>query len=129
MPKTNFEMVGDFFEKFDLPTYSAATKPHAIRDEDFQFRFQHILEEMTELIQGHRTGDVVEVADAIADIVYLAYGLGHMHSIPVDAVFAEVHRSNMLKVRSDGTGARKSKIDIVKPDGWKPPNVKRVLEG
>lgn len=127
---SNFRKVEEFFVKFGLPTVENYA-PHVPTPEAFLFRYGHIMEEMTELLQAYRKGDVMEMADALADILYLTYGTAHVCGIPVDDVFAEVHRANMQKERSTGAddprGKRSSGLDIVKPAGWKAPDVAGVL--
>ncbi len=136
--KTQFEMVGDFHRKFELPVTPAPAcaswdrRPPAILDhETFLFRYQFLAEELHELLAAHRRGDLPAAADALADLVYVALGTAHMMGVPFDAVFAEVQRANMGKERasssSDGRSKRGSALDVVKPEGWKPPDVAGVL--
>lgn len=125
---TNFEKVGEFRIKFGLGIRSGVRAPE---DDVFLFRYELCLEELKELLAAHRKLDLVGVADAIADLLYVTYGMAYEYGIPIDDVFAEVHRANMQKVRAKGDddplGVRKSGSDVVKPDGFVPPNIKRVL--
>jgi Uncharacterized protein conserved in bacteria len=128
---TNFEKVRAFHEKFGLaPNVS---RPRILDDKLFLFRYDLCLEEMHELLRAHRRGSIVDVADALADLLYVAYGLAVYCNIPMDAVFAEVHRANMTKIRSLGDGDRRStrssRFDVVKPDDWQPPDIASVLSG
>jgi predicted HAD superfamily Cof-like phosphohydrolase len=82
-------------------------------------------EEVQELRDAIVAGDLAEIADALADIVYVAIGTAVFYKIPWDEVFAEVHRSNMTKFR-DG---------IVRPDGkiikgmhYEAPRIAGILE-
>jgi predicted HAD superfamily Cof-like phosphohydrolase len=76
-----------------------------------------ILEETQELIDATNANDVVGIADALADIVYVAYGTAYTYGIDLDAVLAEVHRSNMSKdpgpTGKAVKGARYSPPDVV----------------
>lgn len=134
MMKTNFEKVGDFHEKFDLDHFVPfGEPPRLVPDEDlFLFRMHLIMEETLELIHAHRTKDLVKLADAIGDLLYVVYGLSHTCRIPADRVFGAIHEANMSKVRarSDGDplGKRGSKFDVVKPLDWQPPDILKVLE-
>lgn len=125
---TNSEKVANFRRKFGLPNEKRPVVPSA---EMFLFRYGHVMEEMTELLEGYRERDVPKMADALADILYLTYGTAHECGIPIDAVFAEVHRANMRKVRATGSddplGKRGSRFDVVKPPGWQPPDVAGVI--
>jgi predicted HAD superfamily Cof-like phosphohydrolase len=78
-------------------------------------------------LDGESFNDIIEVADALADIIYIACGTAVSYGIPLDDVFAEVHRSNMAKL-VDGKVIRREDGKIQKPDGWTAPDVKGVLE-
>lgn len=128
---TNFDKVGEFHRKFGLAS-ADQTLPTLVDAETFLFRYQFIMEEAQEILKAYRDGDIVELADGIADLLYVTYGLAHMCGIPADAVFAEVQRSNMMKERATGSddhrGKRNSALDVVKPVGWKPPNIREVID-
>lgn len=131
--KSLFEMVGDFHRKFGLGVAGESEPlPKDLDDGTFLFRYQFLLEELHELLAAHRAGDVAGVADALADLVYVALGTAHLAGIPFDRVFAEVQRANLSKERSLGTsdsrGKRSSALDVVKPEGWLPPDVRGVIQ-
>lgn len=75
-----------------------------------------VTEEVTELIDATTAGDLVGIADALADVVYVAYGTAYTYGIDLDAVLAEVHRSNLTKepgpTGKAAKGARYSPPDI-----------------
>lgn len=71
--------------------------------------------------------NLVEVADGIADTVYVLCQLSRALGIDLDKVFAEVQRSNMSKVKPDGTVDKREDGKVVKPAGWTPPDVLGVL--
>ena len=130
---SNFEKVQAFMRKFKIvDEWKRDGEPHLLDDKSFLFRYHLIAEETHELLKAHRKGDIVEMADALADLLYVVYGMADLSAIPIDAVFAEVHRANMTKVRSRGDddplGKRNSKLDVVKPAGFKPPDVAKVLK-
>jgi len=129
---TNFKSVGKFHEQFGLPFVNDGTVPWVIPDEDFLYRYEHLHEELHELVVAQRDRDLPKVADALADLVYVALGTAHFYGIPFDDVFAEVQRANMSKVRSlgkdDPRSKRRSHFDIVKPDGWTGPDIVGVLK-
>jgi predicted HAD superfamily Cof-like phosphohydrolase len=126
---TNFERVGEFLRKFDLPCYEDGEVPHVLDDERFLFRYELIVEECHELLSAHRSGDVLKVADALADLLYVVYGLGHYMHLPLDRVFEIVHEANMRKERAKTAAESKrgSSLDLVKPEGWKPPDLSEIL--
>lgn len=82
-----------------------------------------VLEEAGETAQALVAGDVVALADGLADLVYVAIGTAVAYGIPLDRVFDEVHRSNMTKPLRAGD------LHPPKLDGYDPPRVKEVLDG
>lgn len=87
--------VAEFHQMIDSPPWSGpiADMPPAT----VVTRNALIAEEVGELIDATVRGDVVGIADALADLVYVAYGTAYTYGIDLDAVLAEVHRSNMTK--------------------------------
>jgi len=126
---TNFERVGEFLRKFDLPNYEAGEVPHVLDHERFLFRYELIVEECHELLSAHRSGDVLKVADALADLLYVVYGLAHYMGLPMDLVFRLVHEANLKKERAKDASESKrgSALDLVKPPGWEPPDLSEIL--
>jgi predicted HAD superfamily Cof-like phosphohydrolase len=124
-------MVKDFHRKFGL--LPEPGRPELCSEEVFRFRHEFMQEELAEMWDAYRDKDMVKFADSIADLLYVAYGTAVLCRIPIDAVFEEVHRANMRKVRANGDddprGTRGSKFDVVKPEGWTPPDVVKVLRG
>lgn len=85
-------------------------------------------EEYAEYVKAERSNSIVDIADALADMVYVIAGASLEYGIDLDAVMLEVHRSNMAKVDEEtGKVIRREDGKILKPDGWKPPDVRGVL--
>jgi maleylpyruvate isomerase len=85
-------------------------------------------EEVDELTAAVAAGDLVEVADGLADILYVAYQAAHSFGIPIDEVFAEVHRSNLTKVPARDRGIeRRPGGKVLKPEGFSPPDLGPLL--
>ena len=102
--------------------------PHLPSDPDErQLRIRLLKEEFNEYFDGEVKDDIVEIADAIADIIYIACGTAVSYGIPLDDVFAEVHRSNMAKL-VDGKVIRREDGKVQKPEGWTAPDIRGVLE-
>jgi predicted HAD superfamily Cof-like phosphohydrolase len=130
--KTAFQMVGDFHRKFELPVAGEHdNSPHMVDGDTAMFRLNFLFEEVNELRKGMNEQDIFQVADALVDLVYVALGTAHYYGLPFDALFAEVQRVNMLKVRatSPEQSKRGTALDVVKPVGWIGPDIKRVLYG
>jgi predicted HAD superfamily Cof-like phosphohydrolase len=127
---SDFDSVGEFHRKFGLRVCGDGP-PLIVDDDTFLFRYQFLHEELHELLQAHRDRDLSAVADALVDLVYVAHGTAHMYGLPFDEVFKEVQRANMTKERAVGSGDGRSKrgsaLDVVKPEGWTPPDVEGVL--
>ena len=83
---------------------------------EFSQRVAFMEEEIEELGQAYIDKDLVAVADALADLVYVALGTAHMMGIPFDQVFKTVHAANMRKMR--GMTKRGMVFDACKPEGW-----------
>ena len=96
---TNFEKVGLFMKTFGQ---EVKTKPELSNDKINDLRISLINEELEELNKAIKDNDILEVADALTDILYVAYGAGHAFGINLDNCFSEVQRSNMSKLGNDG---------------------------
>ncbi len=130
---TMIDDVKAFHEAMGVPVL---TKPEVPEEERIQLRLRLIKEEFEELCEACACEDpdfdypqyedvkLPDVADAIADLIYVAIGTAHEFGIPLEAVWAEVQRSNMAKVG----GATREDGKIMKPEGWKPPDIEGVLK-
>ena len=70
---------------------------------------------------------MVEVADALTDLLYVVYGAGHAFGIDLDECFHEVHRSNLSKLGTDFKPIKREDGKVLKPDTYSPPDLKTVL--
>ena len=84
-------------------------------------------EETEELAEAAERRDVVAIADALADLVYVAYGSAITYGIDLDAVLSEVHRSNMSKLDADGRPLLREDGKVLKSRWYSPPDVQGVL--
>jgi predicted HAD superfamily Cof-like phosphohydrolase len=115
-----------FHEAFDLPRQSS---PNAGIDESLaRLRIALLEEEVGELIEAVAASDLTAIADALADIVYVAYGTAVTYGIDLDMVLAEVHRSNMSKIGKDGQPLIRDDGKVIKSDQYSPPDIASVLE-
>ena len=121
---TMFTDVRDFHKAFGQ---RIGEKPEFPDEDERKLRVKLLKEEFIEYMDGESFNDLVEVADALADIIYIACGTAVSYGIPLDDVFAEVHRSNMAKL-VDGKVIRREDGKIQKPEGWTPPDIKGVLD-
>lgn len=100
-----------------MPDEPTADVPPDVRD----LRIALLDEEVEELREAMIKGDIVAIADGIADVVFVAVGTAVPYGIDFDAVFAEVHRSNMTKVNDI------PKAKLTKGPGYEPPDIAGVL--
>ena len=96
---TNFDKVGTFMKTFGQ---EVKTKPSFSTDKINKLRLDLIKEELTELTEAMNNNDLLEVADALTDILYVTYGAGHAFGINLDKCFEEVQNSNMSKLDENG---------------------------
>ena len=87
-----------------------------------------IQEEVDEYRAAVHAGDMVEVVDALVDILYFVYGTAVELGVNLTPAFDEVHRSNMAKVWGDGLVHYREDGKVQKPEGWLPPDIGAVLE-
>jgi predicted HAD superfamily Cof-like phosphohydrolase len=117
-------MVREFHEKFDVYTQGQPAFPP---DEIAILRLGLIREEMDELEAAVVSANLVEVADAFADLLYVTCGAALAFGIPIDEVLAEVHRSNMSKLGRDGKPVLRSDGKVLKGPGFTPPDLAPIL--
>ena len=96
---SNFNKVKTFMETFGQ---EVKTKPSFSTDKINSLRYDLIKEELEELKEAMENKDLLEVADALTDILYVTYGAGHAFGINLDKCFDEVQNSNMSKLGEDG---------------------------
>jgi predicted HAD superfamily Cof-like phosphohydrolase len=84
-------------------------------------------EEIKELSDASRENDLVEFADAIADVLYVTIGMAVTHGLPLEEIFEEVHRTNMAKFVNGKPLLRESDGKIMKPEGWTPPDIAGII--
>ena len=124
---SNFEDVKKFMKTFGQ---KVITKPQFPDDKTMNLRFDLIKEELNELELAMKEKDLKEVADALTDILYVAYGAGHAFGINLDKCFDEVQKSNMSKLGKDGKPIYNEHGKVMKgPDYFKPDLSKFLIKG
>lgn len=128
---TNFTDVGLFQAKFDRPHLGDGHPPQLLSTTDFDFLYRFLGEELTEIGEAQECGDLVALLDGCLDLVWVAMKFAHECHLPFDEGWREVVRSNMEKVRATGSddprGKRGFAADVVKPEGWRGPDLEGVL--
>ena len=121
---SNFNKVGTFMKTF---SQEVKTKPSFSTDKINKLRIDLIKEELNELKEAMDNNDLLEVADALTDILYVTYGAGHAFGIDLDMCFDEVQNSNMSKLGENGEPIYNESGKVMKgPNYFKPDLTKFV---
>ena len=122
---TNFEKVGFFMKTFGQDVKQSSSfsseKINALR-------VSLIKEELDELIEAINKKDLVEVADALTDILYVTYGAGHAFGINLDECFEEVQNSNMSKLDNNGKPIYNDKGKVMKGPNYFKPDLNKFIK-
>ena len=121
---TNFKSVGKFMETFGQ---EVKTKPEIPDAETVELRIELISEEVEELWDACKDKDLIGIADALTDILYVTYGAGHAFGIDLDKCFAEVQRSNMSKLGKNGKPIYREDGKVMKGPNYSEPDLKNTL--
>ena len=115
---SNFNKVGTFMKTFGQ---EVKLKPSFSSDKINKLRIDLIKEELDELQEAMKNNDLLEVADALTDILYVTYGAGHAFGIDLDKCFDEVQNSNMSKLGENGEPIYNESGKVMKgPNYFKP---------
>tara|TARA_A100001037_G_scaffold271817_1_gene267564 strand:- start:82 stop:453 length:372 start_codon:yes stop_codon:yes gene_type:complete len=122
---TNFEKVGTFMKTFGQ---EVKLRPSMSSAKINNLRLSLIKEEFDELENAMNKKDLVEIADALTDILYVTYGAGHAFGINLDKCFDEVQNSNMSKLDINGKPIYNELGKVMKGPNYFKPNLKKFLE-
>jgi len=121
---SNFDKVGTFMKTFGQ---EVKTKPSLSSDKINKLRVDLIKEELEELTQAMQKKDLLEVADALTDILYVTYGAGHAFGINLDECFNEVQNSNMSKLGNNGKPIYNESGKVMKGPNYFKPDFSKIL--
>ena len=123
---TNFEKVGNFMKTFGQ---EIKKKPSLSSDKINKLRIDLIKEELEELTEAMKNKDLVEVADALGDMLYILCGTIIEHGLQdkIDDVFNEIQRSNMSKLDEDGQPIFREDGKVLKGPNYFKPNISKIL--
>ena len=122
---TNFEKVGLFMKTFGQ---EVKNKTELSTEKINLLRISLIKEELEELQQAVRENNILEVADALTDILYVTYGAGHAFGINLDHCFDEVQQSNMSKLDSNGQPIYNESGKVMKGPKYFKPDLSKYLK-
>tara|TARA_B100000787_G_scaffold98352_1_gene72530 strand:- start:504 stop:875 length:372 start_codon:yes stop_codon:yes gene_type:complete len=121
---SNFNKVKMFMKTFGQ---EVKIKPSFSTDKINKLRFDLIEEELKELKEAIKNKDLLEVADALTDILYVTYGAGHAFGIDLDKCFEEVQDSNMSKLDEDGKPIYNEDGKVMKGENYFKPKLDRFV--
>jgi predicted HAD superfamily Cof-like phosphohydrolase len=121
---TNFEKVGLFMKTFGQ---EVKVKAGMSTEKINTLRINLIKEELDELKKAVDDKDILEIADALSDILYVTYGAGHAFGIDLDKCFEEVQNSNMSKSGKDGKPMYNEQGKVMKGPNYFKPNLLKFL--
>ena len=122
---TNFEKVGIFMKVFGQEVKQNASFS---TDKINELRLSLIKEEVQELVDAIDKKDLVEVADALTDILYVTYGTGHAFGINLDKCFEEVQNSNMSKLDRNGKPIYNENGKVMKGPNYFKPDLSKYVK-
>ena len=122
---TNFQKVKNFMETFGQEVKS---RPSLSSDKINILRYNLIKEELDEFKQALDNNNLLEVADALTDILYVTYGAGHAFGINLDACFEEVQNSNMSKLGADGKPIYNDQGKVMKGPNYYKPDLSKFIK-
>ena len=121
---SNFSKVGIFMKTFGQ---EVKNKPSFSTDKINKLRIDLIKEELEELTEAMKNNDLLEVADALTDILYVTYGAGHAFGIDLDKCFEEVQNSNMSKIGENGEPIYNESGKVMKGPNYFKPNLSKFV--
>ena len=122
---TNFEKVGTFMKTFGQ---EVKEKSSLSSDKINKLRLDLIEEELGELKEAMKNNDLLEVADALTDILYVTYGAGHAFGINLDECFEEVQNSNMSKLDATGQPIYNDVGKVMKGPNYFKPDLSKFIK-
>ena len=121
---SNFNKVKTFMDTYGQEVKNTPEFPDS---KIVQLRIDLIQEELNELKEAINNNDIIEVADALTDILYVTYGAGHSFGVDLDSCFNEVQNSNMSKLGDDGKPIYNESGKVMKGPNYFKPNIKNII--
>lgn len=124
LPANKLSMVYEFHKIYGAHIGKYAELPSTdIRE----LRRKLLAEEFDEYIEGEDTNDLIEIADALGDMLYIIYGTAVSYGLPINEIFNEIHRSNMSKLDAAGKPIRRDDGKILKGPNYFKPDIASIL--
>lgn len=125
--KNNIDKVAEFHTTFNIGNN---TNPTLISETESKLRFDLLKEENEEYLEACKNGNMVEIADALGDILYIAFGTILRHGLQdkIQEVFDEIQNSNMSKLDENGKPIYREDGKVLKGKNYFKPDIKKILE-
>jgi predicted HAD superfamily Cof-like phosphohydrolase len=125
---SKIKSVEEFHEIFKIGNRYEPTG--TVPAEEAMLRFNLLKEENEEYLEACKNGDVVEIADALGDLLYITFGTILRHGLQhkIEEVFDEIHRSNMSKLDANGQPIFREDGKVMKSERYFRPDIKSILE-
>ena len=124
MSKDWVKDIWEFHKEVMLDPFTEEDTPHIPLPKYVHLRYELVKEEMDETLEAITTDNLEKIADGIADSIVVLLGTAITYGIDIQSVWDAVHSSNMAKK----TGPMREDGKRLKPEGWKPPDIKGLLE-
>ncbi|MES2836143.1 MAG: nucleoside triphosphate pyrophosphohydrolase family protein [Bacteroidota bacterium] len=124
----NIDKVREFHDAFGIS--NAKDLVANLSSNDYLLRYTLMREENEEYLDACKNGDIVEIADALGDQMYILFGTLLKHGLQhkIEEVFNEIHRSNMSKLDENGKAIYREDGKVMKSEKYFKPNIKAILE-
>lgn len=124
---TKIKSVEEFHEVFQIGN---ASEIKLIDEKDYTLRYNLIKEENEEYLEACKNGDIVEIADALGDQLYILFGTILKHGLQhkIEEVYDEIHRSNMSKLDEEGKPIFREDGKILKSNLYFKPEIHKIIE-
>lgn len=125
-----YEKIKSVEEFHDIFKIGNASEVTLIDEKDYMLRYNLIKEENEEYLEACQKGDIIEIADALGDQLYILFGTILKHGLQhkIEEVYDEIHRSNMSKLDENGLPIYREDGKILKSNLYFKPNIKSVLD-
>lgn len=124
---TKIMSVHEFHESFLIGN---ATEPKLVEEKDYMLRYTLQKEENEEYLEACQKGDLTEIADALGDQLYILFGTILKHGLQdrIEAIFDEIHRSNMSKLDENGQPIFREDGKVLKSSLYFKPDISKFLK-
>jgi predicted HAD superfamily Cof-like phosphohydrolase len=125
--KESIDKVAEFHTTFNIGNNNA---PTFISEAESQLRFDLLKEENEEYLEACKNGNLVEIADALGDVLYIAFGTILRHGLQdkIQEIFDEIQNSNMSKLDENGKPIYREDGKVLKGQNYFRPDIKKILE-